>query len=131
MTTLASPTKPTPWLDMAAIGLSGLCLMHCLGTGLLLGLITAGNLLELWHSWQVHMGLLAVATPLTLYTLVRSYRCHGGVLPLLLGICGLKLMAIALVFHAHASLEAGITLSGVVLVALAHGINMRRHAKAG
>jgi hypothetical protein len=122
--------KPTRLLDFAAIGLSGLCLVHCLGTSLLLGLVAGGNLFNIWHSELVHVVLLAIAAPLTLWTLVRSHRCHGSGLALLFGIAGLKLMALALAFTASSQLEMWITVAGVALLAAGHIMNLRAHSLA-
>jgi cation transport ATPase len=122
--------KSTRLLDFAAIGLSGLCLVHCLGTSLLMGMIAGGNLLNLWHSELLHGALLVIAAPLTLWTLVRSYRCHGNGLALLLGIFGLVLMALALVFYEHAQLETRLTVAGVLLLAVGHLLNLRAHQRA-
>lgn len=130
MLTLNASHKPTRLLDFAAISLSGLCLVHCLGTSLLLGLLAGTKLLNLWHSELVHIILLCIAAPLTLWTLVRSYRCHGSGLALLLGIAGLKLMALALVFSADTMLETWITISGVLLLAAGHIFNLRAHSLA-
>jgi hypothetical protein len=129
MLSASAPTKTTRLLDFAAIGLSGLCLVHCLGTSLLIGLIAGGKLLDIWHSELIHVALLAIAAPLTLWTLVRSYRCHGDGLALLLGIAGLKLMAVALLFYEHAMLETRLTVAGVVLLAIGHLLNIRAHRK--
>jgi hypothetical protein len=120
--------KPTRLLDFAAIGLSGLCLVHCLGTSLLIGLIAGSKLFDLWHSELIHVVLLVIAAPLTLWTLARSYRCHGSGLALVLGIAGLKLMALALIFSTDSVVETRITVAGVILLAAGHLINLRAHS---
>jgi MerC mercury resistance protein len=120
--------KPTRLLDFAAISLSGLCLVHCLGTSLLLGLVAGSNLFDLWHSELIHGVLLAIAAPLTLWTLVRSYRCHGSGFALGLGIAGLNLMALALLFSADSVAETRITVAGVILLAAGHIHNLRAHS---
>jgi hypothetical protein len=128
MISQVTPHKSTHrLLDVAAISLSGLCLVHCLGTTVMLGLISSGQLLNLWHSAAIHFILLAIAAPLTLWTLVRSYRCHSNRLALFLGIAGLKLMALALVFHSDAPLETRLTIAGVLILAAGHILNLRAH----
>jgi MerC mercury resistance protein len=130
MMSQATPHKPTSRLpDLAAISLSGLCLVHCLGTTLLLGLISSGELFRFWHSAAIHFILLAIAVPLTLWTLVRSYRCHGNRLALFLGIGGLKIMALALIFHSDAAVETWLTMAGVLLLAAGHILNIRAHGR--
>jgi hypothetical protein len=130
MPNLVATQKPTRLLDFAAIGLSGLCLVHCLGASLLIGLMAGTKLFNLWHSEVIHFVLLAVAAPLTLWTLVRSYRCHGSGLALVLGIAGLKLMALALIFSGDRVLETWITISGVILLTTGHLFNLRAHSLA-
>jgi uncharacterized membrane protein HdeD (DUF308 family) len=71
--------------------------------------------------------LLLLATPLTLWTLVRGRMAYGNRWPLILGIIGLKLMALALLFHADSGVEMWLTLSGVIVLALGHVINLRLH----
>jgi MerC mercury resistance protein len=130
MSTFIVSHKSTRLQDFAAISLSGLCLMHCLGTSLLIGLAAGSKLFDLWHSELIHVVLLIIAAPLTLWTLVRSYRCHGSGLALLLGIAGLKLMALALIFSADSVAETRITVAGVLLLAVGHLINLRAHSLA-
>jgi hypothetical protein len=130
MMSFTASHKPTRLLDFAAISLSGLCLVHCLGTSLLIGLVAGTKLFDVWHSELIHVVLLAIAAPITLWTLVRSYRCHGSGFALILGIGGLKLMALALVFAADGVLETWITISGVTLLAAGHIINLRAHSLA-
>jgi MerC mercury resistance protein len=129
MISAAAPPKNAPWLDLAAIGLSGLCIVHCLGATLLIGLLSSSLVATVWHHEAVHLGLLLLATPLTIWTLVRGLSAHGNRWPLLIGILGLKLMALALLFRAHASLEMWVTLAGVALLAAAHMMNLRLHTR--
>jgi hypothetical protein len=130
MIAASTPPKSSPWLDFAAIGLSGLCVAHCLGAALLIGLLSSAFVASIWHHEAVHLGLLVLATPLAIWTLVRGLMAHGRRLPLILGIVGLKLMALALLFHAYATAEMWLTLSGVVLLASGHGMNLFLHSKA-
>lgn len=112
----------SPLLDRLAILLSGLCLLHCLmGALLLSGLALAGGMLD--H--DVHVVGLAVALPLAAIALWRGVRVHGNLLVLLTGAVGILLMALS-IFATHAGdLETGLSVSGVIVLAMAHIWNLR------
>jgi hypothetical protein len=60
-------------------------------------------------------------------TLGLGVRRHGQAAPLVLGGCGIVLMATAVVVG-HGLAEAGLTIFGVTLVASAHILNLRHTA---
>ncbi len=124
-----APSNAQEWFDFTAICLAGLCVVHCFGAALLVGLLSSTLVGDFWHHEGVHLALLLIAAPLTLWTLVRGFAQHGNRWSLIIGIAGLKLMALALFFTADAALESWITLSGVLLVALGHIINLRLHSR--
>ncbi len=104
------------------MGLSGLCVIHCLaGSVLLAGLSATGGL---WNH-GVHAVGLAIALPLALFALFRGFRLHHRVLVAVLGASGLALMAGSL-FLLHGSvLEIGASVAGVLMLAMAHLLNLR------
>lgn len=111
------------WIDRSALGLSGLCLVHCLAGSLLLAAlsITGGFM---W-SHEVHMIGLVVAIPLAAFGLWRGVQRHGRWLAAALGGLGLGLMTGAL-FAAHgAASEIFYTVLGVSLLGIAHLLNLR------
>ena len=110
--------------DAFAIGLSGLCLAHCLALPLLAGLLPlAGAWAE--AEW-IHWLFAAVAAPVSLWTLVRPTDRAAGVV--VLALAGLTLLfAGAAGFPAH-DLETPLTVAGGLLLAAAHIINWRRRA---
>lgn len=111
------------WLDRVAIGLSGLCLVHCAASAVLLTLLaSAGGLLL--HP-LVHEVGLALAMLLAAIALGRGWLLHRAVLPVLVGLSGLTLMGAALTVE-HGLGETGLTIVGVTLVALGHHLNRRR-----
>src|SRR6185437_14113734 len=74
-------------LDQIAMGLSGLCLVHCIATAILLGLLaTAGGILG---SPIIHEVGLTLAMIIGTIALVRGVREHGFVLPAIVGALGL------------------------------------------
>ena len=108
-------------LDRIAIALSGLCLVHCLATAVLLGLVSAaGN--ALGAPWIHEVGL-TLAMILGSIALVRGMREHGFIMPSLIGALGLCIMGVALT-RPHDGTEALYTVIGVMILALGHRLNL-------
>lgn len=117
MTALAIPTHR---LDRMAIGLSGLCLVHCLATTVLLALVaSAGGLLG---SHWVHEIGLSLAMVMGVIALGRGVIEHGFPMPSAVGGLGLGVMAGALTLP-HDGTEALYTVVGVGILALGHRLN--------
>ncbi len=112
-------------LDRAGILLSGLCAVHCLLGVFLVSMLGLGS--QLLLSPAIHRFGLALAVIIGIVTLGLGIRRHGQLAPLLIGGTGLVLMAAGLVVS-HGLAEAGLTVCGVVLVAIAHWQNLR-HAR--
>ncbi|WP_279644578.1 MerC domain-containing protein [Novosphingobium cyanobacteriorum] len=112
-------------LDRVGVILSGLCLVHCLAGLFLIGVLGLGGGALLAPSiHRVGLGLAVVVGALTIG--IGAIR-HGRMLPLALGGTGVALMAAA-VIAGHGSAEAVLTICGVVLVASAHIVNIRKGA---
>jgi hypothetical protein len=110
------------WLDQAAIGLSGLCLVHCIGSAIIVALLaSAGGILL--HP-VIHEIGLAFAIALAALGLGRGFLAHGFVLPASIGVAGLGTMAAALMVP-HGRSEVVFTIIGVALVAIGHHLNRR------
>jgi MerC mercury resistance protein len=107
-------------LDRMAIGLSGLCLVHCLGTALILG--TVSSLGGALGSHWVHEGGLAIAIVLGAVALGRGVMVHGRFLPPSIGGLGLGMMAGALNLP-HDGGEVTATVLGVIALAIGHYLN--------
>ena len=108
-------------LDRIAMGLSGLCLVHCVGTAILLGVLaSAGGLLG---KPIIHEVGLTLAMILGAVALGRGVREHGFLLPVGVGMTGLCLMGYALTLH-ETGLEPVFTMAGVMILALGHRLNM-------
>jgi hypothetical protein len=113
---LAKPGR----LDRLAMGLSGLCLAHCLATAMLLALLaSAGGLLG---APIIHEVGLVLAIGLGAIALGRGVLEHGFMLPGAVGALGLGVMAGALELP-HDGTEALYTMVGVGIVALGHRLN--------
>lgn len=108
-------------LDGAGILLSGLCAVHCVLGAVLVGVLGLGGGALL--SPSIHRVGLALALVVGLVSLGFGVMRHGRAGPLVMGGCGLGLMAIALV-AGHGLPEAVLTIVGVSLVAFAHIRNL-------
>lgn len=112
-------------LDRWAMWVSAACVVHCLLTTVMVAMLsTAGGLLG---SPLIHEGGLVVAILLGLVAFGRGIVVHGRPLPIVLGGCGLALMAAAL-FVSDAGghlVESALTVAGVVVLATGHALNRR------
>ncbi|MCJ7420466.1 MerC domain-containing protein [Sphingomicrobium astaxanthinifaciens] len=107
-------------LDRLAIGLSGLCLVHCMATAVLVAtLASAGGLLG---AEVVHEAGLGIAMLLGALSLGRGVRAHGYMMPSAVGGLGLGVMGGALTLP-HDGSELVATMVGVGLLALGHRLN--------
>ena len=111
-------------LDRLAIGLSGLCAVHCVASAVLLALISsAGGLLDPMY----HEVGLTLAIGLGVIALGRGFFTHGFLMPIAVGAFGLGIMAGALHLPHEGGMETVWTLIGVALLALGHDLNHRAH----
>jgi hypothetical protein len=107
-------------LDRIAIGLSGLCMVHCLATAVVIGLVaSAGGILG--AHWIHEIGLV-LAMALGAVALGRGVFLHGFMMPWAVGWLGLGVMAGALSMP-HNGTESLYTIVGVSLLALGHQLN--------
>ncbi len=114
--------RATGRLDRLAIGLSSLCLVHCIATVLLAAtLASAGAALAnpAWHEIGFALAMLIGAAALG-----RGYAAHRDWRPLLFGLVGLTLMGVGLI-RAEGLPEIASTMAGVALLAMAHRLNAR------
>lgn len=103
------------------MGLSGLCLVHCIATAVLLGLLaSAGSILG---SPIIHEVGLTLAMIIGAVALGRGVREHGFLLPAGVGLMGLGVMAYALTLP-EGGHEPLYTVAGVMILALGHRLNV-------
>ena len=111
---------PTHRLDRLAIGLSGLCVVHCLGTTVVLAILaSAGGMLG---APIIHEIGLSLAMLLGAVSLGKGIIDHGYTMPSAVGGLGLGVMAGALTLP-HDGTEALYTVIGVGILALGHRLN--------
>jgi len=112
-----------PRLDRFAIGLSGLCAVHCLASAVLVALAaSAGGLLL--HPMFHEIGL-TIAIVLGALALGRGIFEHGYMAPAVTGSLGLGMMAGAMQLPHGDGGETLWTLIGVAVLALGHDLNRR------
>lgn len=109
--------------DRLAIGASLLCVVHCLMLPIAFAALPALTSVlpvpESFHRWMV-----ALAVPVSTFTLLSGWRRHGRALPLLAGVAGLGLMIVGAVVASERT-ETLWTVAGSLLVAGAHLRNLR------
>ncbi|MFL6722351.1 MAG: MerC domain-containing protein [Sphingomonas sp.] len=119
---MATKPIPTNRLDRIAMGLSGLCAVHCVATAVLLGLLaSAGGILG---KPIVHEVGLSLAMILGAIALGRGIREHGLLLPSAIGVLGIAGMGFAMTLR-ESGYEPVVTIVGVAVLALAHRLNIR------
>jgi hypothetical protein len=116
-------SKSTNWLDGAAVGLSALCLVHCLA----LPLVVAGlPFLAQFADGHLHKQMLVVVLPLSIVALGLGYRHHRNNKIVAAGFVGMALLTIgATVAHGNWGLFAdrAFTIAGALILAAAHFYN--------
>jgi len=118
---MASRPISTGRLDRLAMGLSGLCAVHCVATAVLLALLaSAGGMLG---APIIHEVGLSLAMILGAIALGRGIREHGFILPCIVGFAGLGIMGYAMTLH-ESGLEPVFTILGVAVLALGHRLNL-------
>lgn len=110
------------WLDFSAIGVSGLCLLHCLASGVFVVGLSAVSL-SVPDSHEFHIFTLPVAALLAAWALGRGWLRLRRAAPLVLGGLGLGLMAVGVLPAMLGWPEVAFTVAGVLVLAAAHALN--------
>ncbi len=112
----------TSYTDSLAIGLSGVCVLHCLASPLLLVVLPSLTALQLeneaFHGW-----LLVGVVPTSLLSLALGFKQHKRFKLVVVGCVGMSILFLATSFdnHAHdATLEKAFTIAGACILAVAH-----------
>ena len=113
------------WLDRWAIGLSGLCVAHCLVSAVVLTVLASAGGVLVHHA--IHEIGLVCAMLLGAIGLGRGVLRHGYAMPAWVGSLGLGMMAGTLTLP-HGGMEIVYSILGVLIVALGHDLNRRAYA---
>jgi hypothetical protein len=109
-------------IDRLGIAVSGLCLVHCLTSAVLLAVLASAGGILVDH--RIHEIGLVLAIGLGLIALGRGIVEHGFMMPASIGGLGLGIMAGALTLP-HDGGEVVYTILGVAILALGHDLNRR------
>ena len=115
------------YTDTLAIGLSTLCVIHCLATPLLIVLLPGLTALQLENE-AFHIWLLMAVVPTSLLSILIGCKQHQLYRVFLIVICGLLVLLSALLVEGlqHGEfLEKIITVLGACIVASGHILNFR------
>ena len=113
--------------DKAAIGLSFACALHCLAVPLFLAILPSSALSGLGDE-RIHLGLLVLIVPISVFSLTVGCRLHRRRTVVALGVTGICFLCFsALLAHdmGGESLETAGTLLGSGIVALSHALNFK------
>lgn len=119
-------------LDKAAIGVSLLCVVHCLSVPFIVAIGPALNL-WFWGSEGFHLALLVVVIPLSVVALGLGYRFHKNKKMLVPGLTGLAIVTAAAILEMlwiGPVTAAVITSVGGALLIAAHFMNLRAQRMA-
>jgi hypothetical protein len=109
-------------MDRVAMALSGLCLVHCMASAIMVAMLaSAGGILLNPH---IHEIGLVIAIALGVVSLGRGIVEHGFMMPAAVGGLGLGVMSGALSLP-HDGAEMVYTIIGVAILALGHDLNRR------
>ncbi len=109
-------------IDRLGIAVSGLCMVHCLTSAILVAVLASAGGILLDH--RIHEVGLLLAIGLGVLALGRGLVEHGFMMPAAIGGLGLGVMAGALSLP-HDGGEAIYTILGVAILALGHDLNRR------
>lgn len=115
------------YLDMAAVMLSGICMLHCLALPLVLTILPIVNVTLVDES-TFHTLMLVVILPVSLVALAIGCRQHKDLLTIVLGATGLAVLTLTALFgHEFLGLtgERLVTSIGGLVLAGAHIQNYR------
>ena len=112
-------------LDRWAMGLSGLCVAHCLASSIFFAVMASAGSVFL-HPLVHEIGLV-LAIMFGAISLGRGIMAHGVMTPLAIGAVGLATMGVALTLP-HDGSEALATIIGASILALGHYLNRRAFA---
>ena len=110
-------------LDLAGMGLSVVCAIHCLATPVLFSTLSVLGFEFLGHE-GFESGMIAAIALLAGFTFINGFRMHGKKGHFLPGVIGLAIFLLVRPFVDH-SLEPFATLLGGTAFVLGHFLNWK------
>jgi hypothetical protein len=109
-------------LDALAMGLSGLCVAHCLLMPLVFAALPFLGVFS--ENPLVHQVLVGVAAPVSLFALIRSGGWRRAGLSTM-ALAGLGLLSVAAFYAPAEAWETPLSVTGAALLAIMHLFNAR------
>lgn len=110
--------------DGAAMGISALCLVHCVAPPLIAAFGPAVSRLLHLPEW-IHLLAFLIAMPVTSLAIFKGYRHHGNGWPAVMAFAGVTLIGLGAIGGLLSFVEAGVTVSGSGILLIAHLRNWR------
>ncbi len=115
--------------DASAIGLSSLCLVHCLALPVLAAALPSLGMFA--HAEWVHWVFIGLALPATAMALWSASRTHGlPIAVVVLAVCGLAGLTLGVLEIPSERLATPVTVAGSLLLVSAHTWNWLRQVRA-
>jgi hypothetical protein len=114
--------------DKIAIGLSFMCVLHCIALPLTLVALPSVTSLLALNDERFHLWLVFAVIPISLFAVLLGYLHHKRLNVLLISAVGLSMLVGAAMFGHEVLGEKGevvLTLFGAVLIAYSHISNFR------
>lgn len=105
-------------VDIAAVSLSSLCLIHCLALPLASAVMPVAGVLA--DAEWVHKALVLFAWPVSGLAVMRSLRTKAGWMFAVPALCGLAILSAAAFLEALHDHETALTVTGAAVLASAH-----------
>jgi hypothetical protein len=127
---MRAASKSANGMDLLGIGLSVLCIIHCIAMPLIL--IAAPFYHLILDGLHFHQNLFVLLLGIAFWSLYRGFRSHQNQNVLIYGAIGLfVLLLVAMIPHSHNTYEnvliSGFNSLGSVLLVVAHSLNLRSH----
>lgn len=114
--------------DNIAIACSGLCLVHCLVTPILMSLALFGAVSSVLESPWIHLLMLIPVVILALLSLPFAYSLHGSYIPMILVVLGIS--ALISTFFLPENYEFWITIPAAIFIMTGHFWNRQLTTKS-
>ncbi|UTW59920.1 MerC domain-containing protein [Kordiimonas sp. SCSIO 12603] len=129
---MEKPAAYSSVMDRIAMAASGLCVVHCILTPILIAVLPAiAVYAEINH--DIELLLIGVMLPLSAFALFRGYKCHCSMQPTVNAAGGVALLLLAQLVLESETGELIASVAGGLALITAHIINIKagRHCASG
>lgn len=121
-----STVANTAHLDRAAVGISALCLIHCLALPVFAAALPV--LATVAEAEWLHKAFVLFAVPISVMAILKTRGSKFALLFSGLAVTGLAFLMAGAFIEALHDFETPLTVAGAVILSLAHVLRWRRHA---